>query len=349
MGFIVGACTFPEYTFQGDADNAGGLTSSVSSGGALTGGTSQGGTGFDDSSASPTTTSAGNAGEAGGESLATNTTLGSTGAGGGTSSGGGPSSAGSTSSAGGTGGSSAGDGGTGGSLIDMGACNNDQQCTSAQCDAAQCRPPHCGSGVMDGDEADTDCGGPNCRGCAYGRSCQLDRDCASGICGPTGTCAPSLRVRCSCNPGGACDLAPEQVRVALQFENVGPEAIALERLTFHYYYSAETMGAADSATCNAVNLQGGSCDNLLLQARATGLDEPQATREIRLLFAAGEIPSLGMTGAVEFTISGNPPYDRANDYSFQGVESESSGFSPCESVIVTDADGVAIWGLPPAP
>ncbi len=40
----------------------------------------------------------------------------------------------------------------------------------------------CSDGVQDGDETDVDCGGATCAGCAVGRACLVDGDCASLAC-----------------------------------------------------------------------------------------------------------------------------------------------------------------------
>jgi len=84
-------------------------------------------------------------------------------------------------------------------------CTHGQVCIDGRCvdtpDAATrsdaaVTPPDCRNGTLDGEESDTDCGGP-CAPCAAGRACRSDDDCASGLCG-SGTCgAPAI----SCTDG----------------------------------------------------------------------------------------------------------------------------------------------------
>src|ERR1043165_9609192 len=45
--------------------------------------------------------------------------------------------------------------------------------------------------LLNGTETDTDCGGADCRACAQGRSCVVDRDCASKRCSDEQCSAPS--------------------------------------------------------------------------------------------------------------------------------------------------------------
>jgi hypothetical protein len=48
-------------------------------------------------------------------------------------------------------------------------------------DAAPRTIPECFDGFRDLEETDTDCGGPNCKPCAYGKHCLVKRDCASPL------------------------------------------------------------------------------------------------------------------------------------------------------------------------
>ena len=41
---------------------------------------------------------------------------------------------------------------------------------------------HCADGVLDGNETDVDCGGPDCAPCASGKMCLFGSDCTSGTC-----------------------------------------------------------------------------------------------------------------------------------------------------------------------
>ena len=67
-------------------------------------------------------------------------------------------------------------------------CQISSDCRSGFCDPAEtaCAPLHCGSGVMDGDETDVDCGGPSCAArCPLSAQCATNADCASGFCSQT--------------------------------------------------------------------------------------------------------------------------------------------------------------------
>ena len=50
----------------------------------------------------------------------------------------------------------------------------------------------CNDFVQDGTESDVDCGGGSCPACAGGRSCLIDSDCASDVCGDTGRCLDTV-------------------------------------------------------------------------------------------------------------------------------------------------------------
>jgi len=70
-------------------------------------------------------------------------------------------------------------------------CSMSSDCASGICIVRICRAPACADGILNGDETDTDCGGPLCAGCDPGDMCGGASDCASGIC-TGGTCdAPS--------------------------------------------------------------------------------------------------------------------------------------------------------------
>ena len=77
----------------------------------------------------------------------------------------------------------------------------------------------CKNGKKDGSESDVDCGGSDCSGCANGKACTLDTDCAGGYClnlvCSTATCGDTVKnqgesdVDCGgacgpCQPGQAC-------------------------------------------------------------------------------------------------------------------------------------------------
>jgi hypothetical protein len=58
-----------------------------------------------------------------------------------------------------------------------------KDCTSEVCTSNLCQAPACTDGVQNGTETDVDCGGGSCPGCATGKACLMDTDCASaGIC-----------------------------------------------------------------------------------------------------------------------------------------------------------------------
>jgi plastocyanin len=80
---------------------------------------------------------------------------------------------------------------TGGGTVCDGAgscveCNDTPDCSGGEvCVDNQCVPPSCMDAVLNGDETDTDCGGPVCAGCMNGLMCVIDDDCSSGFCDPT--------------------------------------------------------------------------------------------------------------------------------------------------------------------
>ena len=67
-------------------------------------------------------------------------------------------------------------------------------CASFVCDLNlhTCSAPACNDGVQNGDETDTDCGGPSCDGlndlCANGKRCLMGMDCISGNCNSLHVC-----------------------------------------------------------------------------------------------------------------------------------------------------------------
>src|SRR5690606_17692605 len=359
---LCGGCTFPDYEFPerrlGTDAGDGSLTIGGTAG---QGTTTLGGSGGDFANSAGGTGGLGassGSGAAGGSGGDTGTGgLGAGGESGGDGSGGAGSTGGvgvgGTGGSGGVGGSIGGSGGTAGTGgsggtggVDIGPCGNDLECISEQCDEGQCRPAHCGNAVLDPGETDVDCGGGDCRPCGYDQECQLARDCASASC-TNDRCAPTLTVRCTCNSEGSCNQNPAPLRIDLQLTNSGPTAVALDGLTFHYYYSSDGAFGTDQATCNAVNFTGGSCTSMMLDVYPTGFDDPTASHEVRFRFTSGSIAAGTMTGAILFTIQGNGPYQRGNDYSFDGVPTNTTNFAPCDHVVVTDKEGVALWGIPP--
>jgi hypothetical protein len=63
----------------------------------------------------------------------------------------------------------------------------------------------CLDGISDGDETDTDCGGPTCTRCTNGKKCTNPDDCLNGVC-TNGTCAQG-----ACFPGAGQYCAPGNV------------------------------------------------------------------------------------------------------------------------------------------
>ncbi len=62
-------------------------------------------------------------------------------------------------------------------------CGANSLCRNYACAAATCN-----DGIKDGQETDTDCGGPSCFQCAPDRACQQGSDCSSGVCGVNNVC-----------------------------------------------------------------------------------------------------------------------------------------------------------------
>ena len=76
-----------------------------------------------------------------------------------------------------------------------GQCKSDAACSSKHCLQGICQADHCGNGVVDAadNESDVDCGGAGgsvtyCPACAAGKKCLKPTDCASGVC-TAGLCA----------------------------------------------------------------------------------------------------------------------------------------------------------------
>ncbi|MEM7157417.1 MAG: hypothetical protein AAF799_31515 [Myxococcota bacterium] len=93
-------------------------------------------------------------------------------------------------------------------------CEMDSDCMSETCDpaAGECEDPTCNDGLMNGNETDVDCGGPDCLPCDGGEMCNDDADCESEVCN-AGVCEdPSctdgvmngLETDVDCG-GGVCD------------------------------------------------------------------------------------------------------------------------------------------------
>ena len=91
--------------------------------------------------------------------------------------------------------------------VTNGLCDNGQPCeTNADCKQnfcgpdAKCATPAPGpmNGIKDNGETDVDCGGPNAPGCANGKQCGADTDCADKYC-PEGS--PRVCVEPKCDDG----------------------------------------------------------------------------------------------------------------------------------------------------
>ncbi len=63
-------------------------------------------------------------------------------------------------------------------------CQSGSDCDSGICDAdaGECLEARCDDGVLNGEETDVDCGGPDCPPCETEMLCVLDTDCLSDIC-----------------------------------------------------------------------------------------------------------------------------------------------------------------------
>ena len=78
-------------------------------------------------------------------------------------------------------------------------CMDGTQCTSKVCKdtgmGLRCQPPSCTDTIQNGDESDVDCGGTKCAGCASGKACKVDGDCAGKGCNYLKKCvgAPSCK------------------------------------------------------------------------------------------------------------------------------------------------------------
>jgi len=132
--------------------------------------------------------------------------------------------------------------------------------------------------------------------------------------------------------------------VDLQLQNTSSEPIDLVGLRFHYYYSAEGTGT-DSALCDRIGFEGATCPWFGQDVRETGYEDASASDEVVFWFTDGELARGATTGSIRFSINGNGPYDRSNDYSFQNAANTS--MTTCDHIVVTNADDVPIWGLLP--
>ena len=84
------------------------------------------------------------------------------------------------------------------------SCESDKDCAENQtCESGVCAT--CSDEKLNNKETDVDCGGEYCMACRLGKSCELNTDCASGIC-TEGVCsAPSCEKDSDCREGETCD------------------------------------------------------------------------------------------------------------------------------------------------
>ena len=69
-------------------------------------------------------------------------------------------------------------------------CAGPGDCGSGFCQAGTniCVDDHCVDGIQNANESGPDCGGPDCNGCGFSFTCNVNGDCASGICSANGVC-----------------------------------------------------------------------------------------------------------------------------------------------------------------
>jgi hypothetical protein len=85
-------------------------------------------------------------------------------------------------------------------------CDDGDPCTMDICDPQLgCLhiPICCEDGVMNGQETDVDCGGPDCPPCTEGQGCDVNSDCGPGLVCQGGTCVPDCPSG-QTNCGGSC-------------------------------------------------------------------------------------------------------------------------------------------------
>ena len=88
-------------------------------------------------------------------------------------------------------------------------CNVGGDCVSGKCSAdgvcVEDVAPSCGDELLNNEETDIDCGGPNCRPCAEGQVCERSTDCMTGVCAD-GTCGiPKSPIGAACMDSEQCD------------------------------------------------------------------------------------------------------------------------------------------------
>lgn len=131
----------------------------------------------------------------------------------------------------------------------------------------------------------------------------------------------------------------------MQFENTSTSRIDLENLTFHYFYSAEG-GGVDEVSCEQWNFSNANCPaGFDANVRTTGYEDTTASHEVSWVYTQGFLAANTVSGSVQVSIHGNGPYDRSDDYSFEGTP--ATQLDECENIVVTNADGVPIWGFLP--
>lgn len=135
--------------------------------------------------------------------------------------------------------------------------------------------------------------------------------------------------------------------VDIQLWNTSTAPISLEGLRFRYFYSAEG-GGEDEVMCEQVNFTGATCGIFDAEVLVTEYDDPTATDEVAFWFSTGSLPPGQNTGSIRFSIYGNGPYQRGNDYSFQGAPTATGAMpAECENIVAMNVDDVPIWGVLP--
>ena len=97
------------------------------------------------------------------------------------------------------------------------SCANGFDCDTGICSLVtnKCLAPTCSDSTKNGNETDSDCGGPDCGPCRDGLTCADSRDCLSRVCDAGECLAPSCddgvfngdEIDVDC--GGSCDPCSE--------------------------------------------------------------------------------------------------------------------------------------------
>jgi hypothetical protein len=123
----------------------------------------------------------------------------------------------------------------------------------------------CKDGVLNGDETDVDCGGPDCKECSSGKKCEEPSDCQSRVC-DDGVCAKAVcgdgvvnRPSEECDDGELnSDTDPDACRTNCKLAGCGDGVIDQEELCDDGNQEDDLTCAADcQAPCSGT---AGSCD-----------------------------------------------------------------------------------------